>query len=91
MASFEIRWRTSTKKDLRSIPREEIVRIVDAVAGLSMSPDSVQNRGRRARPSEKSVYRATHKGFPLPQGPGSYQKLTFARVKSNTSAMLFAV
>ncbi len=32
MASFEIRWRSSTKKDLRSIPREDVSRIVAAVA-----------------------------------------------------------
>jgi hypothetical protein len=38
MASFEIRWRTSTKKDLRSIPREDVSRIVDAVGALTTEP-----------------------------------------------------
>ena len=38
MASFEIRWRTSTKKDLRSIPREEVSRIIDAVGNLATEP-----------------------------------------------------
>jgi mRNA interferase RelE/StbE len=38
MASFEIRWRGSTKKDLRRIPREEVVRIVDEVAKLADEP-----------------------------------------------------
>jgi mRNA interferase RelE/StbE len=38
MASFEIRWRSSTKKDLRSLPREEVSRIIDAVAQLAEEP-----------------------------------------------------
>jgi mRNA interferase RelE/StbE len=38
MASFEVRWRSSTKKDLRSIPREDVARIVDAVAHLADEP-----------------------------------------------------
>lgn len=38
MASFEIRWRSSTKKDLRRIPRQEVERILDAVAGLRDNP-----------------------------------------------------
>ena len=38
MASFEICWRTSTKKDLRGIPREDVARIVDAVADLAAEP-----------------------------------------------------
>lgn len=38
MASFEIRWRGSTKKDLRRIPREEVARIVDEVAKLANEP-----------------------------------------------------
>ncbi len=35
MASFEIQWRSSTKKDLRSLPRHDIVRIVAAVEQLT--------------------------------------------------------
>ncbi len=38
MASFEIRWRTSTKKDLRRIPQEDITRILAAVAQLGQEP-----------------------------------------------------
>jgi mRNA interferase RelE/StbE len=38
MASFEIRWRSSTKKDLRSIPREEVARIIGAVEALAEEP-----------------------------------------------------
>ncbi len=38
MASFEIRWRSSTKKDLRSLPREEVSRIIDTVAQLAEEP-----------------------------------------------------
>jgi mRNA interferase RelE/StbE len=38
MASFEIRWRSSTKKDLRSIPQEEVSRIIDTVAKLAEEP-----------------------------------------------------
>ncbi len=38
MASFEIRWRTSTKKDLRRIPQEDIIRILAAVAQLGQEP-----------------------------------------------------
>ncbi len=35
MASFEIRWRRSTKKDLRRIPQDEVARILAAAAQLS--------------------------------------------------------
>ena len=38
MASFEIRWRSSTKKDLRSIPREDVSRIIAAVETLADEP-----------------------------------------------------
>ncbi|MEO5722681.1 MAG: type II toxin-antitoxin system RelE/ParE family toxin [Chthoniobacterales bacterium] len=38
MESFEIRWRTSTKKDLRRIPRLDVERLLDAVAGLGDNP-----------------------------------------------------
>lgn len=38
MASFEIRWRASTKKDLRRIPQQEGARIVAAVAELRDEP-----------------------------------------------------
>lgn len=38
MASFEIRWRSSTKKDLRRIPQQEVLRILSAVAQLGGDP-----------------------------------------------------
>ena len=38
MASFDIQWRTSTKKDLRSIPREDVARIIAVVATLADEP-----------------------------------------------------
>ena len=38
MASFEIRWRISTRKDLRKLPHQEVARIVEAVARLSEEP-----------------------------------------------------
>jgi mRNA interferase RelE/StbE len=38
MASFNLQWRASTKKDLRGIPREDVSRIVAAVAKLADEP-----------------------------------------------------
>ena len=38
MASFDIQWRGSTKKDLRRIPQHEVARIVAAVAQLREEP-----------------------------------------------------
>lgn len=38
MASFELRWRASTKKDLRRLPRDEVSRIVAAVVDLATEP-----------------------------------------------------
>jgi mRNA interferase RelE/StbE len=38
MASFNLQWRTSTKKDLRRIPREAVSRIVTEVAKLGDEP-----------------------------------------------------
>jgi mRNA interferase RelE/StbE len=38
MASFEIRWRGSTKKDFRRIPRDDVSRIVAAVEKLASEP-----------------------------------------------------
>ena len=38
MASFEIHWRSSTKKDLRRIPRDDVSRIIAAVAKLADEP-----------------------------------------------------
>ncbi len=38
MASFSIQWRKSTKKDLRSLPRNEVSRIIGAVEKLADHP-----------------------------------------------------
>jgi len=38
MASFSIQWRKSTKKDLRSLPRNEVSRIIGAVEKLADNP-----------------------------------------------------
>ena len=38
MASFDIRWRSSTKKDLRKLPPQEVARIVETVAKLVSEP-----------------------------------------------------
>ena len=38
MASFEIQWRSSTKKDLRKLPKEEVARILAAVEQLAHEP-----------------------------------------------------
>lgn len=38
MASFSLRWRTSTRKDLRRLPREDVSRIIAAAAKLADDP-----------------------------------------------------
>ncbi len=38
MASFEIRWRSSTKKDLRRIARDNVARILETVSKLAVEP-----------------------------------------------------
>ncbi len=38
MASFEIRWRSSTKKDLRRIAPANVSRILETVSKLSVEP-----------------------------------------------------
>lgn len=38
MASFEIRWRSSTKKDLRSIAPDNVSRILETVSKLAVEP-----------------------------------------------------
>jgi len=35
MEPFSIQWRSSTKKDIRSLPRQEVARIIAAVAALA--------------------------------------------------------
>ncbi|MDZ4657616.1 MAG: type II toxin-antitoxin system RelE/ParE family toxin [Bythopirellula sp.] len=38
MASFKLQWRSSTKKDLRKLPRQELPRIIAAAEGLATDP-----------------------------------------------------
>ena len=38
MASYSIRWRASTKKDLRSLPLQEVARVIAAVERLIAEP-----------------------------------------------------
>ena len=38
MERFEIRWRHSTRKDIRSLPRHEVARVVAAVGQLADDP-----------------------------------------------------
>lgn len=38
MEPFSIQWRSSTKKDIRSLPRQEVARVVAAVAELANEP-----------------------------------------------------
>ena len=35
MASFKLQWRSSTKKDLRKLPRQELPRIIAAAENLA--------------------------------------------------------
>ena len=38
MALFSIRWRNSTRKDIRSLPRQEVARVIEAVGHLATEP-----------------------------------------------------
>ena len=38
MESFSVQWRNSTRKDIRSLPRQEVARIVAAVVQLASDP-----------------------------------------------------
>jgi mRNA interferase RelE/StbE len=38
MASFEIQWRGSTRKDLRKLPRKDVARVVAQVETLASEP-----------------------------------------------------
>ncbi len=54
MASFEIQWRSSTKKDLRGIPLHEVARIVAAVEKLTEEP---QPHGSQKLSGSEHTYR----------------------------------
>ena len=38
MEPFSIQWRNSTKKDIRSLPRQEVARVIEAVTELANDP-----------------------------------------------------
>ena len=38
MEPFSIQWRNSTKKDIRSLPRQEVARVIEAVTELADDP-----------------------------------------------------
>jgi mRNA interferase RelE/StbE len=38
MALFKLQWRSSTKKDLRKLPQQEVVRIIAAAEALAADP-----------------------------------------------------
>ena len=38
MERFSIQWRNSTKKDIRSLPRHEVARVIEAVGQLADDP-----------------------------------------------------
>lgn len=38
MASYKLQWRTSTKKDLRKLPQQEVPRIIAAAEALITDP-----------------------------------------------------
>ncbi len=38
MASYNISWKKSTKRDLKKIPKNEVVKIINAVMALSDNP-----------------------------------------------------
>lgn len=38
MASYELEWRKSTKKDIRRIPQSDVLKIVTAAAALTEDP-----------------------------------------------------
>jgi len=54
MEPFEIQWRNSTNKDLRSLPRHEVARIVSAVADLANTP---QPHGAQKLSGSERTYR----------------------------------
>ena len=41
MASYRVEWKPSTKRDLRKIAQDQVVRIVEAVAALGTEPRPV--------------------------------------------------
>ena len=54
MEPFEIQWRSSTRKDLRSLPHHEVARVVSAVADLASNP---QPHGSQKLSGSERTYR----------------------------------
>ena len=54
MEPFKIQWRNSTKKDLRSLPRQEVASVVAAVADLANDP---QPHGSQKLSGSERTYR----------------------------------
>ena len=54
MEPFKIQWRNSTKKDLRSLPRQEVARVVSAVADLA---NDAQPHGSQKLSGSERTYR----------------------------------
>jgi len=52
MELFRIQWRNSTKKDIRSLPRQEVTRIVAAVSQLAHDP--LPNGSQKLAGSERT-------------------------------------
>ena len=68
MEPFEIQWRNSIKKDLRSLPRQEVARVVSAVGELADKP--LPHRSQKLSGSERTYrirvgdYRVIYEVFP---------------------------
>jgi len=54
MEPFDIQWRNSTKKDLRGLPRQDVARVVEAVAELANHP---QPHGSQKPSGSERTYR----------------------------------
>jgi mRNA interferase RelE/StbE len=52
MASFSVQWRSSTRKDIRSLPRQEVARIIAAVTELADDP--LPNGSQKLSGSERT-------------------------------------
>ena len=52
MERFKIQWRNSTKKDLRSLPRQEVARVVSAVGELA--DDALPHGSQKLSGSERT-------------------------------------
>jgi len=54
MESFQLEWKSSTKKDLRKLPKEEVPKILAAAEGLITNPNPVGSKKLKGR---ESIYR----------------------------------